>query len=143
MVDTLIGLFSQALVMPDRIFRRSNDSRRPSFFTTIGRLSSTRSYVVYRRLQERHSRRRRMTWPSLAIRESTTLSSRSSQKGHFTRVPQSCGRRAIGMKHRESLAESLGLVAHLTLRPLVLRLLKHPVDQRDNLAHFLFPHAAG
>src|SRR5690348_5878307 len=84
-----------------------------------------------------------MTWPSLAIRESTTLSSKSSQKGHFTRVPRSYGRCVVEMKHRESFAESLGLLAHLALRPLVLRFLKHAVDQRDNFAHFPFLHAAG
>jgi len=43
MSSMLIGRFSQAFFTPDRILVRSNGSRRPSFFTTIGRTSSTNS----------------------------------------------------------------------------------------------------
>jgi len=42
-VAVLIGRFSQAFFRPDRILDRSNVSRRPSFLTTTGRISSTRS----------------------------------------------------------------------------------------------------
>src|SRR5882724_13019841 len=42
-----------------------------------------RSYVVKRLLHFRHSRRRRMESASLLSRESTTLSLRNPQKGHF------------------------------------------------------------
>src|SRR4029077_13251157 len=42
-----------------------------------------RSYVVKRFPHFRHSRRRRMDSASLLSRESTTLSSRNPQKGHF------------------------------------------------------------
>src|SRR5436309_16119759 len=56
-------------------------------------ISSMRSYDVKRRPQDRHSRRRRMTRPSLPSRESTTLSSMCAQKGHFMagRLPFSPG----------------------------------------------------
>jgi hypothetical protein len=43
-----------------------------SFFTTIGADSSTRSYVVKRRLHDEHIRRRRIVAPSPLSRESTT-----------------------------------------------------------------------
>src|SRR5271154_7258282 len=43
-----------------------------------------RSYVVNRRSHFKHSRRRRIKSPVRASRESTTLSSRCEQKGHFT-----------------------------------------------------------
>ena len=62
---------------------RSKASRRPSFFTTRGSTSSTRSYVVNRRAQVSHSRRRRMTSPAVPARESVTLLSRWPQNGHF------------------------------------------------------------
>ena len=39
----LIGRFSQAFFIPLKIFCRSNCSRRPSFLTTIGNISSTYS----------------------------------------------------------------------------------------------------
>ena len=60
MAATLTGRFSHAFLRPATIFSRSNTSRRPSFFTIIGSISSTRSYVVKRRLQCSHSRRRRI-----------------------------------------------------------------------------------
>jgi len=39
----LTGRFSQAFLMPVRIFARSKASRRPSFLTTMGSTSSTNS----------------------------------------------------------------------------------------------------
>src|SRR3972149_3924765 len=84
---TLTGLFWVALRRPLRILLRSKGSRRPSFFTTMSWTSSMRSYVVNRRLQFRHSRRRRIAAPSRASRESTTFSSPCPHKGHFIRAP--------------------------------------------------------
>src|SRR3990172_10447696 len=87
---TLTGLFWVALRRPLRILLRSKGSRRPSFFTTMSWTSSMRSYVVNRRLQLRHSRRRRIAAPSRASRESTTFSSTCPQKGNFIRAPPLC-----------------------------------------------------
>ena len=47
--------------MPCSILLRSNGSRRPSLLITSGIDSSMRSYVVKRRLQPSHSRRRRIS----------------------------------------------------------------------------------
>ena len=43
LVAVLIGRFSHAFLSPDTILLRSNGSRRPSFLTTAGMVSSTRS----------------------------------------------------------------------------------------------------
>ena len=43
MASTETGRFSQARFKPFTIFWRSKGSRRPSFLTTIGSTSSTRS----------------------------------------------------------------------------------------------------
>src|SRR3990172_7524732 len=77
------GLFSHAFLRPDRILFLSNNSLRPSFFTTTGRTSSICSYVVNLLLHLRHSLLRRIELPSLPSLESTTLSSRCPQNGHF------------------------------------------------------------
>ena len=77
------GRFSQARCNPTMSFCRSNGSRRPSFFTTKYGISSTRSYDVNRRPQDRHSRRRRIASPALVSRESTTLSLRWAQNGQI------------------------------------------------------------
>ena len=79
-----IGRFFTARSMPASSFSRSNGSLTPERFTTMTGSSSSRSYVVYRRPQARHSRRRRIATPSSAGRESTTLSSTSRQNGHRT-----------------------------------------------------------
>jgi len=55
-----------------RILFRSKASMRPSRFTTIGRLSSSRSKVVNRRWHSAHCLRRRMWLLSLPGRESST-----------------------------------------------------------------------
>src|SRR5438105_3963082 len=77
------GRFSHARNKPAITLLRSNVSRRPSFLITMYGISSMRSYDVKRRSHFRHSRRRRMASPSRDSRESTTLSSRKPQKGHF------------------------------------------------------------
>ena len=47
------------------------------------------------------------------------------------------------MKHGESFAQRLRLLAHFALQPFVLRFEKNFVDERDNLAHIFFLHAPG
>src|SRR6185369_3296327 len=81
--STGMGRFSQAFLMPEMIFIRSNGSRRPSFLQTCGSISSTRSWVVKRLVHSSHSRRRRMAVPPLSGRESITLLSGLPQNGHF------------------------------------------------------------
>src|SRR3972149_4620486 len=97
---TLTGLFWVALRRPLRILLRSKGSRRPSFFTTMSWTSSMRSYVVNRRLQFRHSRRRRIAAPSRASRESTTFSSTCPQKGHFIRAAPPCHALTVRLSSR-------------------------------------------
>src|SRR5687768_9453432 len=65
--------------MPERTFSRENSSRRPSFFTTMRWAVCTRSKVVKRLPQDRHSRRLRM--PSSASLESITFESSNVQYG--------------------------------------------------------------
>jgi hypothetical protein len=83
MSRSLIGRFQQARSRPPLILSREKGTREPSFFTTLMAVSSIRSYVVYRRLHERHSRRRRIEKPSWQARESITRSLSMRQKGHF------------------------------------------------------------
>src|SRR5437763_243315 len=83
--DDGTGRFSQARNSPAMTLLRSKASRRPSFLITMYGISSMRSYDVKRRSHFKHSRRRRIASPSRDSRESTTLSSRKPQKGHFIR----------------------------------------------------------
>src|SRR3972149_6517036 len=136
---TLTGLFWVALRRPLRILLRSKGSRRPSFFTTMSWTSSMRSYVVNRRLQFRHSRRRRIAAPSRASRESTTFSSTCPQKGHFIRAAPPCHALTVRLSSRvkpfgvqgELLAELPDLVPHPPLAGPVGRI---PGDLGDELA---------
>src|SRR6266404_7405470 len=77
------GRFSHARRIPAITLLRSNVSRRPSFLMTMYGIWSIRSYEVKRRSHFKHSRLRRIASPSRDSRESTTLSSRKPQKGHF------------------------------------------------------------
>src|SRR5437016_10754847 len=81
--DDGTGRFSQARNNPAITLLRSKVSRRPSFLITMYGISSIRSYEVKRRSHFKHSRRRRIASPSRDSRESTTLSSRKPQNGHF------------------------------------------------------------
>jgi len=72
------GRLTQARVRPAISFVRSNGCREPSRLTTCSGACSTRSKVVMRWLQSRHSRRRRMV-PLPATRVSMTLVSPCSQ----------------------------------------------------------------
>src|SRR4029079_18288307 len=76
------GRFLMAFRMPLSSLARSNGSLEPSRLTTTRPTSSTRSNDVYRRPQDRHSRRRRIAEPPSADRESTTRSSSASHQGH-------------------------------------------------------------
>src|SRR3989344_3445549 len=62
---------------------RLNVSRRPSFLITVSGDRSTRSEVVKRLVQDKHSRRRRVVSLSSPTRVSKTLLSRCVQNGHF------------------------------------------------------------
>jgi hypothetical protein len=73
------GRLAHALRNPEIIFSRLNSSRRPSRFDTINGTDWTRSWVVKRRWQLRHSLRRRM--PASFTRESVTLEFLSEQYG--------------------------------------------------------------
>src|SRR3954470_23238651 len=79
----VIGRFQQARSRPRLIFSRSKGTREPSFLMTLIVVSSVRSYVVNRRLQLTHGRRRRIARPSWLDRESITRSLSMRQKGHF------------------------------------------------------------
>src|SRR5690606_15479973 len=95
-VSSLIGRFVNAT----RIFWRSlswlNGSRRPSFLTTVSVTDSTRSYVVKRRWQDTHSRRRRIESPPLSSRLSMTRESRVRQNGQRTTILHHFRARRIG-----------------------------------------------
>src|SRR5690606_41891340 len=64
--------FSHARISPRSTFSRLNSSRLPSFLITMRGFTSTVSKVVNRLPQLSHSRRRRIDFPSLAGRESST-----------------------------------------------------------------------
>ena len=85
MTSSSIGRPLAAAAMPSVIFACSNGTRSPDRFRTIKGTNSSRSKVVNRAPQARHSRRRRMASPSSDCRESTTLSSRWAQAGQRTR----------------------------------------------------------
>src|ERR1017187_2802049 len=93
------GLLLQARRTPRSTFSRSNGSRTPSFFTTIGSTSSTRSRLVKRRPQPSHSRRRRITSPAADTRESMTLLSSWEQNGHLTCDALACATRRHDRRH--------------------------------------------
>src|SRR5882724_1693380 len=114
--DDGTGRFSQARSRPAMTLLRSKASRRPSFLITMYGISSMRSYDVKRRSHFKHSRRRRITSPSRLSRESTTLSSRCKQNGHF-----------IGISLERGLSASCGQ------HPFILLLMR-----RERLASFLF-----
>src|SRR5262245_33565052 len=110
------GRFSSALRMPARSLPSSNGWRVWSFLTTCGITSSAVSKVVKRSPQERHSRRRRIWWPSPASRESVTFVSSWLQNGQCTSGAPA-NSRVDGMApaerdHRIAHAPDRGVVAH-------------------------------
>ncbi len=82
---------------------------------TMTPCSSSRSYVVNRRPQARHSRRRRIAAPSSPARESTTLSSFSRQNGQRTVATVSPSDRGISRLRGPSL-RSVGLCTRAQMR---------------------------
>src|SRR3972149_2755777 len=129
--------------MPLKIFCESNGSRRPSFLMTRGRLSSTRSYVVKRRLPLRHSRRLRITSPSLLRRESTTLFSTLAQEGHFMCLlcaPLLVAGQTFGGEG-EVLTESVNLLPDLRPRLRVLPVFQSIGDELCDGLHLPLLHA--
>src|SRR3989304_431810 len=129
--------------MPLKIFFESNGSRRPSFLMTRGRLSSTRSYVVKRRLHLRHSRRLRITSPSLLRRESTTLFSTLAQEGHFMCLlcaPLLVAGQTFGVEGKV-LTESVNLLPDLRQRLRVLPVFQSIGDELCDGLHLPLLHA--
>src|SRR5262247_570854 len=78
------------------------------------------------------------------MRESTTLSSSSSQNGHFTGgYPAPSDADLVGMKNRKTTAECLGLHADFLEHRRVLSMLQRSVYQFHNLFHLGFLHPTG
>src|SRR6266545_797651 len=104
-----------------------------------------RSYVVKRRPQPRHSRRRRVACPSCASRESTTRSSRCAQYGHLIAVhaerstqgpvnapapapaPETAGL-GLGLVHGLGASGSLPVLVHRKLPAEILHLGAHLLE---------------
>src|SRR4051812_38437192 len=143
--STETGRFSHAFFSPDSSFSRSNASRRPSFFTMSGVSSSTRSYVVKRRLHARHSRRRRITAPSCDSRESITLFSGSWQNGQRIQAAFFFGSRLLqpGRVERELDGEVVDLALHPGHLRLVAAGVERLADQPADLRHLPLLHPAG
>src|SRR5499427_6096981 len=91
---------------------RSNGTRRPLRLMTTSSRSWTRSKVVKRKPQERHSRRRRIAAESSVGRESFTCVSRLLQLGQRMYPPSTA-------VNRETRDQPLDLVAHRRLGRLV------------------------
>src|SRR4029079_11750753 len=94
---------------------RSNGTRRPLRLITTSSRSCTRSKVVKRKLQDRHTRRRRMAAESSVGRESFTCVSRLPQLGQ--RIPYPRMRAfelsvAASLIDRKARDQTRHLVAH-------------------------------
>src|SRR5437763_8155216 len=76
------GRLRSAICTERRSLSRSKGTRRPLRLITNSSRSCTRSNVVKRKLQARHTRRRRITDESSVGRESLTWVSRLVQFGH-------------------------------------------------------------
>src|SRR6516165_9738200 len=87
---------------------RSNGTRRPLRLITVSSRSCTRSKVVKRKLQDTHTRRRRITEESSVGRESLTCVSRLLQLGQrIRRDPYLVDREAIGERFHPLLDRGL------------------------------------
>src|SRR5262245_16550809 len=75
------GRWRSGICTERRSLSRSNGTRRPLRLITVSSRNCTRSKVVKRKLQARHTRRRRMTEESSVGRESFTWVSRLPQLG--------------------------------------------------------------
>src|SRR5437870_7459031 len=100
---------------------RSNGTRRPLRLMTTSSRNCTRSKVVKRKLQERHTRRRRIAAESSVGRESFTWVSRLWHFGQRmalltpTLPPLSGGGDKLRLIDREALDQRLHLLAHRSL----------------------------
>src|SRR6218665_982845 len=121
-------------------------TRRPSFFTTAGKLTSERSEVVKRLLQAAHWRRRRMDAASSKTRVSMTWVSRWLQKGHFMaaswRLYRAARRRAPSAVDRKAGRQRVDLGAHRSDVGRVARLVQQVGDQLGRAACLFFLEAA-
>src|SRR5262252_5803982 len=111
------GRLRSAICTERKSLSRSNGTRRPLRLITISSRSCTRSKVVKRKLQARHTRRRRMTEESSVGRESFTWVSRLPQLG------QRMGRsypRLSPLIDRKPADQLLHLLAHRGFRQRVL-----------------------
>src|SRR5579864_3171611 len=94
------GRLRTAICTDRKSLSRSNGTRRPLRLITINSRNCTRSKVVKRKLQLKHTRRRRITDESSVGRESFTWVSRLPQLGH--RIP-------LPLVDRESADQTLHL----------------------------------
>src|SRR3954467_6111837 len=105
---------------------RSNGSRRPLRLITVSSRNCTRSNVVKRKWQARHTRRRRIAAESSVGRESFTCVSRLPHFGQRITPdplppPVSRGGEKLRLIDRKALHQRLHLVAHRRLDERVFR----------------------
>src|SRR5215471_11398448 len=108
------GRLRSAICTERRSLSRSNGTRRPLRLITTSSRSCTRSKVVKRKPQARHSRRRRIAAESSVGRESFTCVSRLLQLGQ-----RMSGSPASAVVDREACDQPLHLVAYRGFRRLV------------------------
>src|SRR6266853_733575 len=130
-----------AMVTERASLSRSNGTRRPLRLMTTSSRSCTRSKVVKRNPQARHSRRRRIAEESSVGRESFTWVSRLAQLGQRMGAPSAVDReapeQALDLVAYRGLDQSIGLGA------LLRQHVEHLGDQRSDLAEFRDAEAAG
>src|SRR5271154_4667629 len=102
------GRLRTAICTDRRSLSRSNGTRRPLRLMTISSRSCTRSNVVKRKLQDRQTRRRRMTDESSVGRESFTWVSRLPQLGQRIALP-------LPLVDRDSAYQPFDFLAHAGL----------------------------
>src|SRR5215467_91567 len=126
-----------AMVTERASLSRSNGTRRPLRLMTTSSRSWTRSKVVKRNPQARHSRRLRIAEESSVGRESLTWVSRLEHVGQ--RIIRSS---AVNRKPRQQaldLAAHRGLDQIVRLGALLRQHVKHLCDQGADLAEFSDP----
>ena len=132
--SAVTGRFLAAAFTPATTLSRSKGWRSPVLLTTISGASSTRSKVVNRCPQVRHSRRRRMAVPSSDARESTTLSSGAEQSGQRTGSKLPGAPRGTGAEPggTSGVERDPDLIAHLDRRGAPVG--HHGLDHRADVA---------
>src|SRR5579864_6763586 len=114
------GRLRQAICTERNSLSRSNGTRRPLRLMTMSSRNCTRSKVVKRKLQDRQTRRRRMTDESSVGRESFTWVSRLPQLGQRIACPRSLLAARSAFVDREATDQPADLFAHRGLRTRVL-----------------------